>query len=129
MLVENDGPALREVVEEMQIAVEAAGYPEASRFAVRLALEEAVANAFKHGHRDLPEAHVEITWRIGPERISMTVRDQGPGFEPSEVPDPTTPETLELPTGRGLMLMKAYMTSVEYNRHGNLVTLLYDRPA
>ncbi len=105
-------------------------YPKASVFAVRLALEEAVSNAFHHGHRSMPEGTpVRLEYRIEPTRVALAVEDRGPGFNPASVPDPTLDQNLESPSGRGLMLMRAYMTRVEFNSRGNKVTMVYDRPA
>src|SRR5690606_25393501 len=81
-------------------AVARHGYPEASRFALRLALEEALINAFRHGHRDLPSTPVEVDWSIDAEACRITVRDRGPGFAPGAVPDPTLDENLDVPSGR-----------------------------
>lgn len=105
------------------------GYGKASRFAVRLAVEEALTNAFRHGHRGLPrDAAVLLEVHVGPETVTICVEDEGPGFVPESVPDPTLDENLDKPTGRGLMLMRAYMASIEYNARGNRVTLTYLRP-
>jgi serine/threonine-protein kinase RsbW len=105
------------------------GYSEASKFAVRLALEEALSNAFRHGHRDLPGTPVHLEYRVAPTRATIVVEDRGPGFDPAAVPDPTLDENLELPCGRGLMLMRAYMTTVAFNARGNRVTMDYVVPA
>jgi serine/threonine-protein kinase RsbW len=105
-------------------------YPDASQFAVRLALEEALVNAFRHGHKNLPkDTPVRFEFSVGPAQVQMTVEDRGPGFDPSKVKDPTLDEHLELPTGRGLLLMRAYMTRVEYNAKGNRLSMTYSRPA
>lgn len=105
------------------------GYTESSRFAVRLALEEGLANAFRHGHKGMA-AHetVLLEWSVGPADLTLTIEDRGPGFDPAAVPDPTLDANLELPSGRGLMLMKAYMTSVTFNPKGNRVTMKYAKP-
>ncbi|MBL9000078.1 MAG: ATP-binding protein [Phycisphaerae bacterium] len=109
--------------------VASANYSEASSFAIRLALEEAVYNAFRHGHKTLPHSEkVLLSWRVTDDEVIITVEDKGPGFKPSAVPDPTTSERLELPHGRGVMLMKAYMTVVQYNEKGNRVTMIYKKP-
>jgi serine/threonine-protein kinase RsbW len=106
------------------------GYPEASKFALRLAVEEAMANAHRHGHRGLPEdSPILLEFRVTDREAVVTVEDAGPGFNPGTVPDPTLEENLERPSGRGLMLMRAYMTSVTFNERGNRVTLVYRRPA
>jgi serine/threonine-protein kinase RsbW len=107
------------------------GYPEAARFAVRLALEEALINAFRHGHRGLPpEATVRFEFAVGPDSITMDIQDRGPGFDPATVQDPTLDQSLELPTGRGMLLMRAYMSSVEYLGCGNRVRMVFhSKPA
>jgi serine/threonine-protein kinase RsbW len=117
--------AIRAVVDVLS----AQGYSEASKFAVRLALEEALANAFAHGHRGLPaETPAALEYRVGPSDVEMHVEDRGPGFDPSGVPDPTLDENLELPSGRGLMLIRAYMTRVAFSPTGNRVSMYYRRP-
>lgn len=105
------------------------GYPEASVFAVRLALEETLVNAFRHGHKNLPPSTpAKLTYDINADRIVIEIIDQGPGFDPSAVRDPTLEENLEIPTGRGLLLMRAYMASVDYLGRGNHVRMVYERP-
>lgn len=111
-------------------AVEAAGYEKASRFAIKLAFEEALMNAFHHGHAELDEdAEVRVAYRVSPDEVFISVEDQGPGFDPGDVPDPTLEENLSLPSGRGLMLMRAYMTQVSHNPSGNRVEMWYIRPS
>lgn len=122
----NDPRALRERAEQLIGHAERAGYAKAARFAVRLAFEEAVTNAFRHGHRELPaSATVRVEVEVSPRAIRLTVEDQGPGFAPGEVPDPTLAENLAKPFGRGLMLIRAYMTRVRYNERGNRVEMEY----
>jgi serine/threonine-protein kinase RsbW len=103
--------------------MERVGYGVADNFAVRLALEEAVVNAVKHGHGHDPRKQVRIWWAVTSSSVKLVVEDQGPGFDPAEVPDPFLAENLERPCGRGLMLIKAYMTWVRFNRRGNRVAM------
>lgn len=118
-----------ELVARIAQALTRQKYPEPSRFAVRLALEEALSNAFRHGHSALPpRAPVHVEYRIGPADLTIRVADQGPGFNPDAIPDPTLDENLERPGGRGIMLMRAYMTRVDFDPPGNTVTLYYRRP-
>lgn len=124
----NDPDAFRRAESDLLQAIQACGYPEASTFAVRLALEEAVVNGFKHGNAGEPGSTVELRWAVDPKRVLIEVEDQGKGFQPKDVPDPRAPENLERPSGRGIMLMRAYMSSVEYNPAGNRVTMVYERP-
>jgi serine/threonine-protein kinase RsbW len=100
-----------------------ADYRERDLFIVRLALEEAFANAVKHGHRGEPGKVVTLRLRVTSEHMFAEIEDQGRGFDPEQVPDPRDPENLEKPTGRGLLLMRTYMTWVRYNSRGNCVTL------
>ncbi len=101
-------------------------YAKAARFAVRLALAEAIANAFHHGHEGLPAAiPIQLSFKVSPTEVVIAVEDQGPGFDPGSIPDPTLDENIERPCGRGLMLIKAYMTSVVYNAKGNHMTMTF----
>lgn len=115
--------------ESLLAALTRHGYTETSKFAVRLAVEEALSNAFHHGHKSLPPTTpVQFDYVVGPVEVRLSVEDQGPGFTPAEVPDPTMDENLELPSGRGLLLMRAYMTSVEYAGRGNVLRMQYTKP-
>lgn len=131
-IVQSMDEACRAVKEIVQ-AIRANGFEDKDVFAVRLALEEAIVNAIKHGNKQDPEKQVIVKYRLHAgnphphsQVIEMVVEDQGDGFDPSKVPDPTAPEYLERPNGRGLMLMRTYMTSVEFNRRGNRVTMRRD---
>ncbi|UCE60699.1 MAG: ATP-binding protein [Phycisphaerales bacterium] len=93
-------------------------YDEKSVFAVKLALEEALSNAVKHGNRNDPDKQVTFRYSIDSEQAVFVIRDEGEGFEPEEVPDCTSPERLPLPNGRGIMLIRAYMDEVEYRDCG-----------
>jgi len=104
-------------------------YPKASVFAVRLAFEEAVSNAFRHGHATLKdEQPVDVIWEVSDELVRIAIEDRGPGFDPGDVPDPTKDERLDVPSGRGLMLIRAYMKSVTFNAQGNRIEMVYERP-
>jgi serine/threonine-protein kinase RsbW len=107
--------------------MEYAGYGPGDTFAVRLALEEAVVNAVKHGHDHDPCKKVHIWWAITPASVRLVVEDEGPGFDPAAVADPRLPENLDRPGGRGLLLMSAYMTWVRFNRRGNRVVMCRNR--
>jgi len=91
---------------------------------VEIALREALANAVFHGNRGDPERRVHVRVYGDPGcGVVMAVRDEGPGFEPSEVPDPRSEERLHLTHGRGIFLMQALMDRVEYRRGGTEVVL------
>ncbi len=113
----------RMVVSQLLEQLEQEQWTEGDVFAVHLALEEALVNAIKHGNgRDVAKS-VDIVCRMKPDRMRIQITDEGDGFDPESVPDPTEEENLEVPSGRGLMLMRCYMTSVEFNAKGNCVTM------
>ncbi|MEZ6127032.1 MAG: ATP-binding protein, partial [Planctomycetaceae bacterium] len=96
-------------------------------FAMRLSLEEAITNAIRHGnHCDLSK-QVAIDATIGDRMLRVVVQDEGEGFEPEDVPDPTDPAFIERPSGRGLMLMRAYLNYVEYSNGGRCITMERER--
>jgi serine/threonine-protein kinase RsbW len=114
---------------EVAEALAAHGFGEAAAFAIRLALEEALVNGFRHGNRGDPDKHVTVECAIDPSEVCLEVIDQGEGFDPGSVPDPTAEENIEIPSGRGIMLMRAYMTSVDYLPPGNRLRIVYRKDA
>jgi serine/threonine-protein kinase RsbW len=66
---------------------------------------------------------VQITYQLLPDSFEVHISDEGPGFDPADVPDPTAVENLERPCGRGLMLMRYYMNEVSFNERGNAVSM------
>ncbi len=96
-------------------------------FAIRLALDEALSNAVRHGNVSNPSKHVSVEYAIDEDQCWIQVRDEGKGFDPEALPDPTLDENLTRPNGRGVMLIKAYMTEVEFSDHGRCVTMIKRR--
>ena len=117
----------REAVERLQRGIQKAigrfGYDQAACFAVRTAVEEAVGNAIHHGNANDPDRTVTIEYAADAARVVIDVRDEGLGFDPRSVPDPTRPENIDIPAGRGIMLMRSYMSEVEYAVPGNRVRM------
>lgn len=124
------------------------GLEKTDRLRIGTALEEALLNAYYHGNleidsslkdtdyaefyalaerrsRSAPYAqrriHLEFT--VSPIVAAIQIQDEGPGFDPNALPDPTDLENLDRPSGRGVMLMRAFMDDVCYNERGNQVTL------
>jgi serine/threonine-protein kinase RsbW len=116
------------VIRAITAAMAEAGFPEREAFAVHLALEEAIVNAHQHGHRGEWSPPIAVRYRVGADGLVAQVEDRGAGFDPGQVPDPLAPENLERPSGRGLLLMRAYMTGVCHNERGNCVCLCKHRP-
>jgi serine/threonine-protein kinase RsbW len=93
-----------------------------NEFDIEIALREALANAVIHGNHADPRKHVYVGCRCGVDgEVSMVIRDEGEGFDISNVPDPTSPANLGSSTGRGIYLMKALMDEVRFERGGSVV--------
>ena len=92
-------------------------------FGIRLALDEAIVNGIKHGHKFDPTKTVHLAYTIADGKFHVDITDEGPGFDPTSVPDPLAVENLERPSGRGLFLMSSYMKTVEFNEAGNRVSM------
>lgn len=96
-------------------------------FAMRLSLEEAISNAIRHGNRYSADKQVWIRCELSEVLVRVVVRDEGEGFDPELVPDPTLAENLERPSGRGLLLMRAYLSECRYTESGRCLTLVRER--
>ncbi len=92
-------------------------------FGIELTLQESLNNAIRHGNCLDESKHVFVECKVSPERFWVRIEDEGRGFCPDHVPDCTADENLECPGGRGLALIRAFMTHVEHNQRGNCVTL------
>jgi CheY-like chemotaxis protein/anti-sigma regulatory factor (Ser/Thr protein kinase) len=118
------------------------------RTQIGVALMEALTNAIIHGNLEVSSGlrrdhreefdrllerrrqeepycnrRVHLTARESRRQVEYVIEDQGPGFNPTESPDPTTPENMEGVTGRGLMLIRTFMDTVEFNNTGNRITM------
>ncbi|MBM4067505.1 MAG: ATP-binding protein [Planctomycetes bacterium] len=113
------------VIEKILSLMQAAGFPERDLFGMRLSLEEAIVNGIVHGNAKDPDKSVHVRYQLQPDQVIVEVEDEdeGPGFKPEQVPDPLAPENLERPSGRGVFLIRHYMTWVKFNDRGNRLTL------
>jgi CheY-like chemotaxis protein/anti-sigma regulatory factor (Ser/Thr protein kinase) len=127
---------------------------QADQFRVAVALEEALLNAFYHGNLEVSsklreddhrkfcaladerlnqqpyrDRRIYMHAQLSTDAATFVIRDEGPGFDPATLPDPTDPENLVRPCGRGVLLMKAFMDEVHYNADGNQVTMVKRRAA
>jgi serine/threonine-protein kinase RsbW len=71
-----------------------------------------------------PAKKVKIEYSVNPDKIEVSVTDEGNGFNPEDVPDPRSGKNLYKPDGRGLFLMKSYMDAVQFNEQGNCVYMV-----
>lgn len=110
--------------------LEESGFSGEDVFAVHLALEEAFVNAMRHGNEMDPDKVVRIDYAVDSEKFEIWIEDEGSGFDPQSVPDPRCAENLYKPHGRGLLLMRSYMDTVEHGKQGNKVHMVRhrDRP-
>lgn len=115
--------AYQEFVESVLQELEAFGWQRCDLFGVHMALEESISNAIRHGNKQDLAKRVEVECRLSPERFWVRVCDEGEGFVPEAVPDCCAPDRLEVPGGRGLTLIRAFMSWVEYSERGNCVTM------
>jgi serine/threonine-protein kinase RsbW len=97
------------------------------RFRLRVVLSEALSNAIVQGNREDRAKSVEVRAELGPDAIRVWVTDEGPGFDPSAVPEPIRPEQLAEARGRGLYLIRKLVDSVQFNEQGNSICMILRR--
>jgi serine/threonine-protein kinase RsbW len=127
ILIPSDPSEARRVQEEIETTLKAHQFCENDIFGIRLALEEALINAIKHGNRMERGKQVRITYQVHADQFTVHIEDEGGGFNPNALPDPTAEENLERPCGRGVMLMRHFMSEVSFNDSGNSVTMCKHR--
>lgn len=153
-VIENDLDLLMSPSRYLQLSVATSwGLDMSARMQIGMALEEALLNAMYHGNLEVPsslkEEDFQLFYKLAEERrstppycdrrinidvrvsalgVTYTIRDQGPGFDVTKLPDPTALENLDRPCGRGVMLMRAFMDEVHYNEQGNQVMLVKRSP-
>ena len=93
------------------------GIGEDIAFGVDMAVREAVTNAVVHGNKLDDTKEVELTLRNTPEVFEISVHDQGSGFNPNDIPDPTTDENILKTSGRGIFFMRNFMDEVNWSPH------------
>ena len=142
--------AIASLLREEAIRLRLCPRPECLRLGV--AIEEALLNSYYHGNlevgselrekdhrlyhdtaarraRESPyrDRRIYVAAKITPTQATYTIRDEGAGFDPATLPDPTDPVNLDRPCGRGMLLMRTFMDNVIYNDRGNEVTLFKER--
>jgi len=91
---------------------------------VNIAVIEAATNAIKHGNGNNPQKNVELQFCLATDKLTVSVKDEGNGFDPDAIPDPLSPEGILEPSGKGLLLMKSFMNKVEYSESGTKVKMV-----
>jgi serine/threonine-protein kinase RsbW len=103
------------------------GYAESDVVDILQALEEALVNAIKHGNKCDCRKRLRIAFCVGNDCFEVCVEDEGSGFDPKAVPNPIEAARLELPCGRGLLMMRHYMSEVRHLNPGNAVVMVKRR--
>lgn len=111
------------VQEEISHQLRSCHFEDREIFGIRLALEEALINAIKHGNRLHPDKKVRIELYVLHDRVDIAIADEGAGFNPEQVADPLVDENLDRPSGRGLFLIRHYMSELIYHPPGNRLTM------
>ncbi len=92
-------------------------------FGIHLAVEEALVNAIRHGNGSDENKQVRVNCKLEADHLYLEIVDEGSGFDLAEVPDCTDAQHIHRPNGRGIMLMRKYMSRVEYRDGGQRVVL------
>jgi CheY-like chemotaxis protein/anti-sigma regulatory factor (Ser/Thr protein kinase) len=151
--IENESDLISSLVKYLQNSAASRGIcDETTRVRIGVALQEAMTNACYHGNLEVSselrevdhrafyeliqqrsnsspyaERRIHVRARLTPDSVEYIIRDEGPGFDPTTLPDPRDPQNLERPSGRGLLLMQTFMDEVRYNATGNEVLLIKRR--
>jgi serine/threonine-protein kinase RsbW len=115
--------ASRMIMDELLEQLGVHGWSPSDIFAIHLAAEEAIVNAIVHGNKLDPAKVVQVACVVSPTLARIEVTDEGSGFDPTAVPDCRLEDRLEAPNGRGVMLMRTFMTRIEYSARGNRVLM------
>jgi serine/threonine-protein kinase RsbW len=122
--IPSDFTACNDIQLRIMEDVEQNGFDSESIFALRIALEEALVNAVRHGNRLDPRKKVHVEAEVTRGRAEIVVEDEGPGFDRGTVPDPTADENLCRPSGRGILLIESYMSDVSWERGGRRLRMV-----
>jgi serine/threonine-protein kinase RsbW len=126
-VIASDAAAGQRLLADAVRQLERSHWSEHDIFSVRLAVGEALDNAVVHGNASDTNKHLRFVCRISPAKIRVEITDEGQGFDADRLPDPTSPGRLQCPGGRGVLLMRSFMSHVEFRDGGNHVVLEKER--
>jgi serine/threonine-protein kinase RsbW len=108
------------LIGEVMAVVRANQWNEKDLFALELVLEEVFTNAVKHGNNSDLSKNVRFDCKLNRNKVYVRVEDEGAGFDPHSIPDPREPENQMVASGRGVLLINHFATSVKWNERGNV---------
>jgi serine/threonine-protein kinase RsbW len=106
--------AVSEAADTVARVLKELGVSEDATFGIDMAVREAVTNAVLHGNQQDQSKFVELQLKTTPDTIEILVHDEGAGFKPEDVPDPTAAENILKTSGRGIFFMRNFMDQVEW---------------
>lgn len=113
----------RRLLDELTGALQLHRWAEHEIFGIRLSMEEGLANAIRHGNGSDHRKEVHVACKLNSQRLLVEIADEGEGFDPELVPDCTADENVHRESGRGIMLMRNYMSRVEYLDGGHRLVM------
>jgi serine/threonine-protein kinase RsbW len=127
MILDSTLKSVLAVEELVSPVIEKYAIPEVNYHYIWVALNEAVSNAIKHGNKFDTSKKVRFSIEIKDERyLCFTIQDEGAGFDPSKVTDPSIPFNIAEPNGRGVFLIKKLSDFVNYSKNGTCVEIGFD---
>jgi len=125
--ISSDLEKIYELEERVLEEIRKAGYDGNSRFAIRLALDEALINAHNHGNHAQPDKSILLDVKVDPEEVEISVEDEGEGFDQSILLDPRRGDQLKRTSGRGVFLIRQFMSTARFNEKGSRITFTYHK--
>jgi serine/threonine-protein kinase RsbW len=110
--------AIDEVTNELGISQDCYGK-------ILVSTMEGVNNAIVHGNKSIPDKLVDVVIQFRKNELKIKISDEGEGFRPQDVPDPTVPENIEALNGRGVFLMSHLADTIKFSKKGNAVTMTF----
>jgi serine/threonine-protein kinase RsbW len=115
------------LIDQVMEQLESSEWSAKEKFHINMALEEALVNAVQHGNDSDPNKNVHFSCNLNDDLISVRIEDEGPGFDPDAIPDPTDAEHIMVASGRGVLLIKSFVTRAKWNEKGNVLEFEKER--
>jgi serine/threonine-protein kinase RsbW len=126
-VIPSDARQAAHLLHEMLHELEVQHWSLGDRFSIQLAVHEALTNAIEHGNNGDRQKNVHVAAQLSSRNFRVQITDEGAGFDPQSLPDPTDCTHIDCPGGRGVLLMRAFMSRVSFPPPGNCVVLEKDR--